>query len=64
MSKTKSPGIKNQLKQKALKLLKQKKLYETQRDQVMSQGFNLDQANMARESMEATVTTVMPFFLL
>eukprot|EP01102_Stenamoeba_stenopodia_P015230 TRINITY_DN5175_c0_g1_i1.p1 TRINITY_DN5175_c0_g1~~TRINITY_DN5175_c0_g1_i1.p1 ORF type:complete len:240 (+),score=81.94 TRINITY_DN5175_c0_g1_i1:62-721(+) len=58
INKTKSPAIKNQLKQKAMRLLKQKKMYENQRDQVMGQQFNLTQADLARESMQATVTTV------
>lgn len=48
------PGL-NALKQKALRLLKQKKLYEGQRDQLMQQSFNLEQANMAKETLENTV---------
>jgi charged multivesicular body protein 5 len=48
------PG-QNAIKQKALRILKQKKLYEGQRDQLMQQSFNLEQANMAKETLENTV---------
>lgn len=41
-------------KQRALRVLKQKKLYEGQRDQLYSQQFNLDQTSFAVASMEDT----------
>lgn len=34
---------KNAIKQKALRVLKQKKMYEGQRDQLMQQSFNMEQ---------------------
>jgi hypothetical protein len=36
-------GSQEAAKQRALRVLKQKKLYESQRDQLYSQQFNLDQ---------------------
>ncbi len=33
--------------------------YEQQRDQLMSQSFNMEQANFATQSLKDTVTTVM-----
>ena len=59
MSKTRAgPGL-NALKQKALRILKQKKLYEGQRDQLMQQSFNLEQANMAKETLQNTVVWII-----
>jgi len=48
----------NILKQKALKVLKQKKMYEGQRDQLSNQAFNMEQATFASQSMKDTVVTV------
>jgi len=59
MQKTKpGTGPYNVLKQKALRVLKQKKMYEGQRDQMMNQSFNMEQANFAQQSMKDTVVTV------
>jgi len=59
MSKSKpGTGPHNLMKQRALKVLKQKKMYENQRDQLMSQSFNMEQANFATQSKRDTVTTV------
>jgi len=59
MQKTKpGTGPYNLLKQKALRVLKQKKMYEGQRDQMMNQSFNMEQANFAQQSMKDTVVTV------
>lgn len=52
-----SPG-KNSIKQRALHVLKQKKMYEQQRDQLMQQSFNLGQANFTIESLQETAKTV------
>ncbi|KAL6049678.1 Vacuolar protein-sorting-associated protein 60 [Balamuthia mandrillaris] len=53
------PGpAQNGVKQRALKLLKQKKMYETQKDQLMGQSFNMEQAHMMTESLKDTVTIV------
>lgn len=49
----KSKGAaKNSLKQKALRLLKQKKQYETQRDRMMGQQMNIDNAKYAQQSIK------------
>ncbi|PRP84255.1 hypothetical protein PROFUN_08275 [Planoprotostelium fungivorum] len=48
----------NMLKQKALKVLKQRKLYEGQRDQMMNQSFNMEQVSFTTQSMKDTITTV------
>ncbi|KAL3985394.1 Charged multivesicular body protein 5 [Acanthocheilonema viteae] len=52
------PG-KNQLKQKALRILKQKRMYENQRDQLSQQSFNMEQGNFAIQGMKDTQTTVV-----
>lgn len=49
---------KNTLKQKAVRVLKQKKMYETQRDQISQQSFNMDQANFVTENLKNTMVTV------
>lgn len=51
------PG-KNQLKQKALRILKQKRMYENQRDQLSQQSFNMEQSNFAIQGMKDTQTTL------
>ncbi|KAK9810658.1 hypothetical protein WJX73_008048 [Symbiochloris irregularis] len=45
-------------KRRALSVLKQKKLYESQRDQLYSQQFNMDQTTFVMESAKDTVNTV------
>lgn len=61
MSKMRPGPGQNAVKQKALRILKQKKLYEGQRDQLMQQSFNLEQANMAKETLENTVVRSVLF---
>jgi charged multivesicular body protein 5 len=71
MSKSRG-ATKNSYKQKALKLLKQKKQYENQRDRLMGQQMNIDSAKFATESiqdnqqmvaaMKATATTLKQQF--
>jgi charged multivesicular body protein 5 len=51
------PG-QNALKQKALRLLKQKKMYEAQLDQMMNQSFNMEQQLFATQTLKDTITTV------
>ena len=46
------------VKNRALNVLKRKKMYEAQRDQMMSTQFNVDQANFATENMRITAITV------
>ncbi|VDN02412.1 unnamed protein product [Thelazia callipaeda] len=52
------PG-KNQVKQKALRILKQKRMYENQRDQLGQQSFNMEQSNFAIQGMKDTQSTVL-----
>lgn len=49
---------KRSLKQRALKLLKQKKMYEGQLDNVMQQQFNIDQTQFMTENLQDTATMV------
>merc|ERR1711941_92422 len=46
------------VKQKAMRVLKQKKQYEGQRESMAQQSFNLDQTNYAIQSMKDTQVTV------
>ncbi|KAL7753653.1 Vacuolar protein-sorting-associated protein 60 [Sorochytrium milnesiophthora] len=58
MAKMRDGPAKNAVKQKALRVLRQRKLYEGQRDQLMAQSFNMEQANMATENLRNTVVTL------
>ncbi|KAJ8145391.1 hypothetical protein OXX80_001736 [Metschnikowia pulcherrima] len=51
------PG-KNALKQKALKLLRQRKQIEAQKDQLESQSWNMTQASMTTDNLKNTVITM------
>ena len=51
------PG-KTAIKQKALKILQQRKQYEAQRDQLQSQSWNMEQAGMMQDNLKNTMTTV------
>ncbi|KAJ3361538.1 hypothetical protein HDU91_003880 [Kappamyces sp. JEL0680] len=51
------PG-KNAIKQKAMRILKQKKLYEGQMEQLQQQSFNMEQASMTTENLKNTMITV------
>nr|CDQ05667.1 Bm3998 [Brugia malayi] len=59
MKKMREGPAKNQLKQKALRILKQKRMYENQRDQLSQQSFNMEQSNFAIQGMKDTQTTVL-----
>ena len=51
-----------QLKQKAMMILKRRKMYENQGSQLMQQQFNIDSVAFASESMQDTINTVrLPF---
>ncbi|KAJ3322221.1 hypothetical protein HDV06_003281 [Boothiomyces sp. JEL0866] len=50
------PG-KNAIKQKAVRVLKQKKLYETQLESLQQQSFNMEQASMTTENLKNTMIT-------
>merc|ERR1712113_420377 len=60
MNKSKG-AAKNSYKSKALKLLKQKKQYEQQRDRLMGQQMNVDSAKFAQQSIKdnADMVTAM-----
>lgn len=51
------PG-KTAIKQKALKVLQQRKMYEAQRDQLQQQSWNMEQASMMQDNLKNTMTTV------
>ena len=51
------PG-KTALKQKALKLLQRRKMYEAQRDQMQQQTWNMEQASMMTDNLKNVMTTV------
>lgn len=51
------PG-KNALRQKALKVLQQRKMYDAQRDQLQQQSWNMEQAGMMQDNLKNTMTTV------
>ncbi|KAI9481082.1 MAG: Snf7-domain-containing protein [Benjaminiella poitrasii] len=51
------PAKKN-VQQKALRILKQKKLYEAQRDNLQQQSFNMEQAQMTTENLRNVMATV------
>ncbi|KAJ3011052.1 UNVERIFIED_CONTAM: hypothetical protein HDU68_001852 [Siphonaria sp. JEL0065] len=58
MGKMREGPAKDTVKQKALRILKQKKLYEGQKDQLMAQTWNMEQANMTTENLKNTLVTV------
>jgi charged multivesicular body protein 5 len=58
IAQTKSPATKNMVKQRAVRILKQLRMYEKQRDQLLQQSFNFEQANFAEQSMKDAKTTV------
>uniref|UniRef100_A0A3P9PPP4 Charged multivesicular body protein 5 n=1 Tax=Poecilia reticulata TaxID=8081 RepID=A0A3P9PPP4_POERE len=49
---------KNMVKQKAMRVLKQKRMYEGQREQLAQQSFNMEQANYTIQTLKDTKTTV------
>lgn len=49
---------KNAVKQKAMRVLKQKKMYEAQSGNLRNQSFNMEQANYATQTLKDTKTTV------
>ncbi|CAG8434870.1 12892_t:CDS:2 [Ambispora gerdemannii] len=58
MKKMKEGPGKNAIKAKALRVLKQRKLYEGQRDQLQQQSFNMEQANFTTENLRNVISTV------
>merc|ERR1712014_553709 len=58
MSKVRPGPTKKQVQQKALRVLKQKKMLEGQRENMANTSFNMDQTNFAIQSMKDTQVTV------
>lgn len=58
MAKMREGPAKNMVKQKAMRVLKQRKMYEQQRDNLMQQSFNMEQANFATQTLKDTKTTM------
>ncbi|KGK36341.1 hypothetical protein JL09_g4509 [Pichia kudriavzevii] len=58
LSKMREGAGKSALKQRAIKLLRQRKQLESQRDQLMSQSWNISQAQMTTENLKNTMITV------
>ena len=58
MSKMRDGPAKNAVKQKALRLLKQKKQYESQAENMRNQSFNMEQTLMAIQTLKDTKTTM------
>ncbi|KAG0686909.1 hypothetical protein C6P40_003183 [Pichia californica] len=58
LSKMREGPAKSSIKQRAIKLLRQRKQLETQRDQLMSQSWNISQAQMTTENLKNTMITV------
>ena len=51
------PG-KSAIKQKAIKILQQRKMYESQKDQLQQQSWNMEQAGMMQDNLKNTMATV------
>jgi len=58
LGRMKPSPAKQQLQQRALRVLQQKKMYGKQRDVLYSQQFNIDQAKFAGESIKDNLVTV------
>ncbi|GMG54200.1 unnamed protein product [Ambrosiozyma monospora] len=58
LSKMRDGAAKNTVKARALKLLRQRKQLESQKDQLMSQSWNISQAQMTTENLKNTMITV------
>lgn len=58
MVKMREGPAKNAVKAKALRVLKQRKMYEQQLDNLRQQSFNMEQTNYATQSLKDTHATV------
>lgn len=58
MKKMREGPAKNAVKQKAMRVLKQRKMYEQQSDNLRQQAFNMEQANYACQTLKDTHSTV------
>ena len=52
------------LKQKALMIIRRRKMYDSQLNQVMNQQFNIDSVAFAQESIQDTINTVSYHLLI
>lgn len=59
MSKMREGPGKNAVKAKAMRVLKQKKQYEAQVENLRNQSFNMEQANFAHQTIKDTQATVV-----
>lgn len=59
MVKMRDGPAKNAIKAKAMRVLKQRKMYESQVDNLRQQAFNMEQANYATQTLKDTQTTVV-----
>lgn len=59
MSKMREGPGKNAVKAKAMRVLKQKKMYEQQLENLRGQSFNMEQANYAHQTLKDTHATVV-----
>ncbi|KAK3829097.1 MAG: Snf7 family [Benniella sp.] len=58
MKRMRDGPAKNNVKAKAMRILKERKLYEGQRDQLQQQSFNMEQASFTTENLKNVMTTV------
>lgn len=58
MKKMRDGPSKNMIKQRALRVLKQKRQYENQLENLRQQSFNMEQTNYATQTLKDTKTTV------
>lgn len=58
MSRLANGPAKNVWRQKAMAVLKQKKMYEAQRDSLAQQNFNMEQAALTTDNLRNTMATV------
>ncbi|GLG93017.1 Charged multivesicular body protein 5 [Gryllus bimaculatus] len=58
MKKMREGPAKNGVKQKAMRVLKQRKMYEQQLDNLRQQSFNMEQTNYATQTLKDTHATV------
>uniref|UniRef100_U5EX55 Charged multivesicular body protein 5 n=1 Tax=Corethrella appendiculata TaxID=1370023 RepID=U5EX55_9DIPT len=58
MAKMREGPAKNAVKQKAMRILKQRKMYESQSENLRNQSFNMEQANYATQTLKDTHATV------
>jgi len=58
LSKLRPGAAKKQVQQKALRVLKQKKMLESQRESMANTSFNMEQTNFTIQNMKDTQTTV------